>query len=100
MLEDQKTSEKYYLAKERLSFLYSEKNKDDYKILKELKGHELAGQSYEPLFSYFKEAKEEGALKVLLADFVTTSDGTGIVHQALPTVKTTFLPARKQVFHL
>lgn len=45
-------------------------------------GSELVGQSYEPMFPYFKQLKEEGCFKVLSGDFVSTEDGTGIVHIA------------------
>lgn len=46
------------------------------------KGSELNGRKYEPLFPYFKELKEEGAFIVMNDDYVTTDNGTGIVHQA------------------
>ncbi len=45
-------------------------------------GAELVGQSYEPMFPYFKQLKEKGCFKVLAGDFVSTEDGTGIVHIA------------------
>ncbi len=45
-----------------------------------LKGSELAGRRYSPLFDYFSDA--ENAFQVLSADFVSTEDGTGIVHMA------------------
>lgn len=52
-------------------------------IQKIIKGSELEGLTYEPLFPYFAEKKEEeGAFKVLVADYVAAEDGTGIVHQA------------------
>ena len=70
----------YILAKERLSHYY--KNPDEYKIKKELIGCDLKGISYEPLFPYFPDAENEGAYKVVIGDFVTTEDGTGIVHIA------------------
>ena len=43
-------------------------------------GSELVGRTYRPLFSYFAEAP--GAFRVLTGDFVTTEEGTGIVHMA------------------
>lgn len=65
---------KYILAKERLEKVFEGK---DYKLEKEMPGKELAGKEYEPLFdSYIKSGK------VYAADFVTTEDGTGIVHIA------------------
>lgn len=48
----------------------------------EFLGSELKGLEYEPLFSYFKELRDEGAFRVLTDSYVTTTDGTGIVHQA------------------
>ena len=43
-------------------------------------GSELVGQKYTPLFPFF--ANEENAFQVLGAEFVTTEDGTGVVHMA------------------
>ncbi|MGQ0616343.1 MAG: isoleucine--tRNA ligase [Acidimicrobiia bacterium] len=45
-----------------------------------LNGAELAGRRYRPLFGYFADV--DGAFRVLTADFVTTEDGTGVVHLA------------------
>ena len=55
---------------------------DGHKIVKSLKGSELVGKSYEPLFPYFAELADQGAFRVIAGDFVTTEDGTGIVHTA------------------
>ncbi len=59
-------------------------------ILEEIKGQDLVGLEYEPLFPYFEntiseseKSKLEKAFKVYAADFVTTTDGTGIVHTAV-----------------
>lgn len=45
-----------------------------------LKGSELVGQAYEPLFPYF--AYQDGAFRVVSGDFVEAGEGTGIVHIA------------------
>ena len=45
-----------------------------------LKGSELAGRRYTPLFSFF--ADTPNAFQVLAGDFVSTEDGTGVVHMA------------------
>lgn len=73
------------LAKERLSILT-----EPYEIIAEHKGSEMLGMQYEPLFSYFTDTLEDGekkkldkAFKVYTADFVNTTDGTGIVHTAV-----------------
>ncbi|MBO5997452.1 MAG: isoleucine--tRNA ligase [Alphaproteobacteria bacterium] len=47
-----------------------------------VKGRDLVGLSYEPMFPYFKNLKDKGAFKVLSGEFVSTEDGTGIVHIA------------------
>ncbi|MBE6444888.1 MAG: isoleucine--tRNA ligase [Alphaproteobacteria bacterium] len=47
-----------------------------------LKGSDLVGMSYEPMFPYFKHLKEKGCFKVLAGEFVSTEDGTGVVHIA------------------
>ncbi len=55
-------------------------------------GAELEGVSYDRLFDYYADAETWGtqnAWKILVDDYVTVSDGTGIVHQARPTVRTT-----------
>lgn len=53
---------------------------DDAKITLTVKGKEILGSKYIPIFDYFKETKN--AFKVLEADFVNTEEGTGIVHMA------------------
>ena len=63
------------LVKDRLSIL-----EGDYKILEEFPGKKLEGTKYRPLFEY---AQPEGKTHVIiLGDFVTTDEGTGIVHTA------------------
>ncbi|NLM01204.1 MAG: isoleucine--tRNA ligase [Treponema sp.] len=76
-----KDADEYYiLAESRLSAYY--KSADEYKIVWQKKGSELLDITYEPLFSYFEEYAELGAFRVFNADFVSTEDGTGIVHAA------------------
>ncbi|MET8151860.1 isoleucine--tRNA ligase [Actinoplanes sp. NPDC049668] len=45
-------------------------------------GRELAGRRYTPLFDFLVEQAGPNAFQVLAADYVTTEDGTGVVHQA------------------
>jgi isoleucyl-tRNA synthetase len=63
----------YILATERLSIINGE-----YKILKKVRGKDLIGIEYEPLFNYLPETKN--AFKVLPGEFVSSEDGSGIVH--------------------
>ena len=52
----------------------------NYKIIQTLTGSSLVGLSYEPIFDFF--ADRDDAFRVLPADFVDTSEGTGVVHMA------------------
>lgn len=54
--------------------------KNEYEILDRKKGSELAGTEYEQLIPWINPG--EGAFRVITGDFVTTEDGTGIVHIA------------------
>jgi len=53
----------------------------EHTVTKTVKGSELIGMRYEQLFDYL-EVNAENAFRVLAADFVSTEDGTGIVHTA------------------
>ncbi len=81
------------VAKERMGQYFPEKHAElpmdeyetgnkhvPYKVVKTLKGSELEGLSYEQLLDWVRP--EGKAFKVLRGDFVTTEDGTGIVHTA------------------
>ncbi|MGL4982564.1 MAG: isoleucine--tRNA ligase, partial [Treponemataceae bacterium] len=74
----------YILAEARLDAYYKEENKPQ--IIWKKKGSELLGMTYEPLFPYFADLKKidgkAGAFRIFNADFVSTEDGTGIVHTA------------------
>lgn len=63
------------LAKDRLSVIDG-----DYEILEELKGKDLLGVEYEQLFDYCDVDRK--AFYVIAGDFVSTEDGSGIVHIA------------------
>ena len=62
------------------SLLASVMGKNEYEILDRKKGAELAGIEYEQLIPWVNPG--EGAFRVITGDFVTTEDGTGIVHIA------------------
>lgn len=78
LVEDQKAHERYLLAAERLSAYY--KNESEYVVKKTFRGADLVGIRYEPLLPYF--AQQPNAFRIIADAFVTTSDGTGIVHIA------------------
>ena len=73
-------AESYILAEARLPAYY--KKPEDYQVVARFKGSDLAGKTYKPLFPYFASLKEKGAFRTRLGDFVTTEDGTGVVHTA------------------
>ncbi|HBU28162.1 TPA: isoleucine--tRNA ligase [Candidatus Uhrbacteria bacterium] len=64
------------LAKDRLESVMD----GEYEVIEELTAADLIGKTYEPLFPYF--ADRPGAFRVVAADFVTTDEGTGVVHIA------------------
>src|SRR5207245_9210838 len=74
-------SEKLIIAKERLLSVLREK---PYKILNELKGQELEGVSYVPPLLGETHQKTGGKLHrvFLSSEYVTMTDGTGLVHMA------------------
>ncbi|MCX6117491.1 MAG: isoleucine--tRNA ligase [Proteobacteria bacterium] len=72
----------YWLAEARVDAVFKKaKDKSNtYEILERTKGVSLKGLKYEPLFPYF--ANNPNSFQILVDSYVTTSDGTGIVHQA------------------
>lgn len=52
------------------------------KVLKTVSGKDLIGLSYEPLFD-IRQLKNEKSYKIYDADFVSTEEGTGVVHTAV-----------------
>ncbi|MDR1582888.1 MAG: class I tRNA ligase family protein, partial [Prevotellaceae bacterium] len=70
----------YILAKERVSAYFGEKKIEEFEILGEVLGKDLVGMEYEQLIPFVKPDGQ--AFKVISGDFVTTEDGTGIVHIA------------------
>ena len=71
---------KFILAESRLSVI-----KESYDLLEKIPGSALVGMSYKPLFDYYNNGElknKENGFKVYDAPFVTTEDGTGIVHIA------------------
>jgi isoleucyl-tRNA synthetase len=77
------TTERYILGAARLSAYAAELTTEGAEapvVVQTLKGSDLVGRSYTPPFSYY--AGHPRAHQVFGADFVTTEDGTGIVHMS------------------
>lgn len=75
-VEDDETNKVYVLANDLVTKYFKDK-----KVLGTILGEELEGLKYEPLFNYFKETATN-SFRIITANYVTTEDGTGIVHQA------------------
>jgi isoleucyl-tRNA synthetase len=76
---------KYFVAENNDDFtnFKPEDKKIPYQILAECKGADLVGIRYEQLLDWAKPYQNpENAFRVIAGDFVTTEDGTGIVHTA------------------
>jgi isoleucyl-tRNA synthetase len=73
----------YILAESRLSAIFKD---HPYEVLRKVKGESLVGKSYTPVFDDYAKKSDlknrERGWKVYAGDFVTTEDGTGIVHIA------------------
>ncbi len=65
------------LAKERLMVLQGE-----YEVVMEFEARSIVGLKYEPLYAGVVPDPENRAHRIYSADFVTTTDGTGVVHNA------------------
>ena len=70
-------NENIILAKARVETVLANQ---PYSLVKEFKGEELLGLTYEPLYQYFETTQND--YKIYHADFVSMTDGTGIVHIA------------------
>jgi len=72
------------MAKALVGSMFPEGKSPEYKIVAECKGTALEGLRYEPLIPWVKptEASDKGSFRIILGDYVTTEDGTGIVHIA------------------
>lgn len=78
VLQREEGEHRYILAKARLEVL-----KGDYEIVEEYTGEKLLGLEYEPLYADVLKEAEGKKFLVVPASFVTTEDGTGIVHTAV-----------------
>ncbi|VVB80319.1 Isoleucine--tRNA ligase [uncultured archaeon] len=77
-LKDKSDGTVYILATALIGKFF--KSEDQYELIKTIKGEELEGKKYEPLFPYFSNFSN--SFRIVLGDFVTAEDGTGIVHTA------------------
>lgn len=88
--------EQFILAKDLVETVLTDEKHQllEYTVLRELKGRDLVGKSYEPLFT----DRGTNAHKVWHADYVSTDSGTGIVHLAPTYGEEDFALAKQMKF--
>ena len=79
-VRDAEAERSFYLAAARLDAY--RKRHSSLTVESYLKGSALVGRRYRPLFDYFAQEAQRGAFVVVADDYVTTDEGTGLVHQA------------------
>ena len=85
MLFDKSSKEYYILAENLIKQFYKDAN--EYILINIVKGKELEWTTYEPLFPYINQSKipqhyKDQFFRIITGEFVSTEDGTGIVHIA------------------
>ncbi len=88
---DDGQEERLILAEDRLEVL-----REDYRVEVVYEGVDLVGKRYEPLFDFFVDKVAEDGWRVVPADYVSTEDGTGIVHTAPAFGAEDFLTAQRE----
>ena len=76
LVRDESSEKDIYFAEELLG------QYGDFQVLEKIKGSDLVGLEYEPMFDYFADQQTQGGFVVVSDDYVTTDGGTGLVHQA------------------
>ena len=71
----------YLLAADTVA-AYGKELGEEAEVTATFTGAELAGVRYDPLFDYYLDEYGDAAFQILVADYVATGEGTGIVHQA------------------
>ncbi|EDN98673.1 hypothetical protein SS1G_13532 [Sclerotinia sclerotiorum 1980 UF-70] len=81
-IHDEASGKNYILLEKLLGTLYKDPKKAKFKIVEKIKGSDMLGWQYEPLFDYFYEEFKDYGFRVFNAAYVTDDSGVGIVHQA------------------
>lgn len=81
-IQDEASGKKYILLEKLLSTVYKDPKKAKIKIIERIKGKDMLGWKYQPLFDYFYEDFKDYAFRIFNAAYVTDDSGVGIVHQA------------------
>ncbi|KAF2091948.1 hypothetical protein K490DRAFT_61394 [Saccharata proteae CBS 121410] len=81
-IHDEASGKNYILLESLLRTLYKDPKKAKFKIVEKLKGKDMLGWRYEPLFDYFYDEFKDYGFRLLNAEYVTADSGVGIVHQS------------------
>ena len=81
-IHDELSGRNYILLEALMKTLYKDPKKAKYKVVDRIKGRDMLGWRYEPLFKYFYEEFKDVGFRVLNAHYVTADSGVGIVHQS------------------
>jgi len=81
-IHDEKSGKNYILLEKLLTTLYKDPKKAKFKVIEKMKGSDMLGWEYEPLFPYFVDEFSDVAFKVVNATYVSADSGVGLVHQA------------------
>lgn len=79
---DEKRGRTFVILEKLLTTVYKNPKKESLTKLGTLKGKDIVGKRYEPLFPFFVDEYGATAFRVIGADYVTDDSGTGVVHQA------------------
>lgn len=78
---DEASGKQYISQESGLALLYKNPKKAKYKVIKKIRGKEMIGWKYEPMFKYYVDTFSD-CFQVIPADYVEEGEGTGLVHQA------------------
>lgn len=81
-IKDEEKEKIYIVAEARLKDTLKQANIKKHTVLGQMKGQDLVGKAYVPLFNYFEKMKETNCFTVVAAKFVSADAGTGVVHCA------------------
>ncbi|CCE63177.1 hypothetical protein TPHA_0E00820 [Tetrapisispora phaffii CBS 4417] len=79
---DENKDQYFILLESLVKSLYKKPAAEKFKVVEKIKGSDLVGLKYEPLFPYYKEDFADSAFRVVGDSYVTSDSGTGIVHNA------------------
>ncbi|KAL8670975.1 MAG: hypothetical protein Q9168_004506 [Polycauliona sp. 1 TL-2023] len=81
-IHDEASGKNYILLEALLKTLYKDPKKAKYTVVEKMKGSDMLGWRYEPLFDYFYEEFKDHGFKLVNATYVTADSGVGLVHQS------------------